>query len=158
MTFSLTQCVEMYTLIAKKCGFHLPEGARMQCGFSSDNFQILCRSVGIQSKVILMEADRFEVMHMIATVGDMSFDWTYRQFDHDAAFPVIKTLSELFVDGWTEVLDDEEWNKIKHDRETWLDSLRCDYITHLFESSLERWLPVEGSNLSLMDQSHASCR
>lgn len=119
MTLDLEQCVEAFSLIAIAQGYDRPEGAAMNCAYASDAFKHLLREMGIASDWVLLEHPDYLVFHIVPLVGDLTFDWTYRQFEGTSEFPRIRTLSALSVDGWREVTGNATWNKIRARHHSW---------------------------------------
>lgn len=90
----------MVAAYAADCG-HLatPEGARGRCyaasvAFLYDLYAAALTDLPSDEAEVVQVWDHAPTPHFIIRVGERTFDFTARQFDPDAAFPVVATVAD----------------------------------------------------------------
>lgn len=75
-----------------------PEGCEGQCGLVSNSFLRLLD--GLSVPAVNVQLWRDDVPHVVTVADGWAIDWTARQFDPKAEFPVIRPLADFMADGW----------------------------------------------------------
>lgn len=115
---TIQQAIEEFKPIAIKHKWHTQKGAFAECGDASSAFiRFLSKRGFVASSVSMIGRPDYVVeareksdyplegdddVHVLVRIDGQSllFDWTARQYDKRAAFPLITTQSEMEAVGW----------------------------------------------------------
>jgi len=114
---TLDEAIQTIAAVGEMYQWHTPQGAQLQCGAAAYGFVLMMqewgfdaysqRLMGRPDYAVSGRADWFPLMdddnerHIVGMIGDVSYDFTARQYSESMEYPRIRTKAELESEGWT---------------------------------------------------------